>query len=57
MRLTVTSSGRVKNLLNFVGGLRQNTQLRLLRLEASNGREACETALEAKPDLLRKRFI
>ncbi len=40
MRLTVTSSGWVKNLLNFVGGLRQNTQLRLLRLVASQRSES-----------------
>ena len=40
VRLIVTSSGPVKNLLSFVGELRQNTQLRLLRLVANQRSES-----------------
>jgi DNA-binding response OmpR family regulator len=35
VRLAVTTSGPVRNLINFVSELRQNTQFRLLRLTAS----------------------
>ncbi len=40
VRLTVASSGPAKNLLSFLGELRQNTQLRLLRLVASQRSES-----------------
>ena len=40
VRLTVVSSGPVKSLLSFVGELRQNPQLRLLRLIANQRSES-----------------
>ena len=51
VRLTVTSSGPVKNLLNFVGELRQNTQLRLLRLVASQRSESMDIWLGLREPL------
>ena len=51
MRLMVTSSGPVKNLLNFVGELRQNSQLRLLRLVASQRRESMDIWLGLREPL------
>ena len=51
VRLMVTSSGPVKNLLNFVGELRQNNQLRLLRLVASQRRESMDIWLGLREPL------
>ena len=51
MRLRVVSSGPVKNLLNFVGELRQNTQLRLLRLVASQRSESMDIWLGLREPL------
>ena len=51
VRLMVTSSGPVKNLLNFVGELRQNTQLRLLRLVASQRSESMDIWLGLREPL------
>ena len=51
VRLRVTSSGPVKNLLAFVGELRQNTQLRLLRLVASQRSESMDIWLGLREPL------
>ena len=51
VRLLVTSSGPVKNLLNFVGELRQNTQLRLLRLVANQRSESMDIWLGLREPL------
>ena len=51
MRLIVTSSGPVKNLLSFVGVLRQNTQLRLLRLVANQRSESMDIWLGLREPL------
>ena len=51
VRLVVTSTGPVKNLLNFVGELRQNGQLRLLRLVASQRSESMDIWLGLREPL------
>ena len=51
VRLIVTSSGPVKNLLNFVGELRQNSQLRLLRLVATQRSESMDIWLGLREPL------
>ena len=51
VRLMVSSSGPVKDLLNFVGELRQNTQLRLLRLVASQRSESMDIWLGLREPL------
>ena len=51
VRLMVASSGPVKNLLNFVGELRQNTLLRLLRLVASQRSESMDIWLGLREPL------
>ena len=51
VRLMVTSTGPVKNLLNFVGELRQNDQLRLLRLVASQRSESMDIWLGLREPL------
>ena len=51
VRLIVTSSGPVKNLLSFVGELRQNTQLRLLRLVANQRSESMDIWLGLREPL------
>ena len=51
VRLIVTSSGPVKNLLNFVGELRQNTQLRLLRLVATQRSQSMDIWLGLREPL------
>ena len=51
VRLRVTSSGPVKNLLAFVGELRQDTQLRLLRLVASQRSESMDIWLGLREPL------
>ena len=51
VRLIVSSSGPVKNLLSFVGELRQNTQLRLLRLVANQRSESMDIWLGLREPL------
>ena len=51
VRLTVVSSGPVKSLLNFVGELRQNPQLRLLRLIANQRSESMDIWLGLREPL------